>query len=248
MYGVVEEQPTADHFRTAHRAATPPGSPVVVDEVTRVTIQDQLHEVRSCVAGLAGAVQVLTDEHAPMADGSRRRLGSMVVAEMERLQRLVSDPVVEPSRSRSEPPELLDLDELIAGLALLRSAAGQRVFWTSSRTQVRSHRDELVEVLEILLTNAARHAGTPVHLAAVETDGEVCLSVSDAGPGVPDEVRSEIFERGARRPDSPGQGLGLSIARDLVRGLGGTLVLDEDQGRGARFTVVLPAAALGSVA
>ena len=78
--------------------------------------------------------------------------------------------------------------------------------------------------------------------------GNSALSVSDRGPGVPVAFRQQIFERGARRLDSPGQGLGLSIARDLVQDLGGSLVLDVERERGARFDVVLPAIELGGAA
>jgi len=103
-------------------------------------------------------------------------------------------------------------------------------------------------VLNILLVNAARHAGTPVRIDVVDAGGQVSVSVSDRGPGVPVAFRNEIFERGARRQGSPGQGLGLSIARDLVHDLGGTLALDLEREGGARFEVTLPATELGGAA
>ena len=65
---------------------------------------------------------------------------------------------------------------------------------------------------------------------------------------MPAAFRKQIFERGARREDSPGQGLGLSIARDLVQDLGGSLGLDSERERGARFEIVLPAIELGGAA
>jgi len=87
-----------------------------------------------------------------------------------------------------------------------------------------------------------------VRIDVVETGGQVCLSVSDRGPGVPAAFRHEIFERGTCRQDSPGQGLGLSIARTLVHDLGGTLALGSERERGARFEVTLPAIELGGAA
>ena len=208
-------------------------------------IEDQLHAIRSGLAGVAGAMHVLTDQATPVPEDSRRRLESMLVAEIERLQRLVAEPG--PATAAGDVG-LLDLDEVIEGVVLARTTAGQQVLWTPSAHQVRGRRDELVEVLNILLVNAARHAGTPVRIDVVEVQGCVRLSVSDSGPGVPVPFRQEIFERGARREDSPGQGLGLSIARDLVHQLGGTLVLDVERERGARFEVVLPAIELGGAA
>ncbi len=207
-------------------------------------MEDQLHAIRSGLAGLAGAIHVLIGQGATAPEESRMRLEAMLVAEVERLQRLVGEPGSAPDAD----DDLLDLDEVIADVVLARTAAGQQVLWTPSGHQVRGRRDELVEVLNILLVNAARHAGTPVRIDVVGTGGQVRLGVSDRGPGVPVAFRQEIFERGARRADSVGQGLGLSIARDLVEDLGGTLALDDGRERGARFEVVLPAIELGGAA
>lgn len=211
---------------------------------TSGAVEDQLHAVRSGLAGLAGAIHVLVGQGASLPDATRCQLEEMLVAEVARLQRLVAVPGEQPAADA----ELLDLDEVIEAVVLARTSAGQQVLWTPSGHHVRGRRDELVEVLNILLVNAARHAGTPVRVEVVETGGQVRVSVSDHGPGVPVAVRQEIFERGVRRQDSPGQGLGLSIARGLVDDLGGTLALDVERERGARFEVVLPAIELGGAA
>jgi len=212
---------------------------------TSDAFEDQLHAIRSGLAGLAGAIHVLTDEGSVIPESSRQRLESMLVAEVERLQRLVAVPEVE---KHADDTELLDVDSVIEDVVVARTAAGQQVLWSPSGHHVRGRRDELVEVLNILLVNAARHAGTPVRIDVTETAGQVSVSVSDRGPGVPVASRREIFERGARREDSPGQGLGLSIARHLVQDLGGTLALDVERTRGARFEVLLPAIELGGAA
>jgi signal transduction histidine kinase len=208
-------------------------------------IEDQLHAIRAGLAGLAGAVHVLADGGPSISESSRSRLQGMLVAEVERLQRLVAVPG---TQQPTDGVELLDLDRVIEDVALTRTMAGQQVLWSPSGHHVRGRRDELVEVLNILLVNAARHAGTPVRIDVVENGDQVCVSVSDRGPGVPVAIRQEIFERGARRQDSPGQGLGLSIARALVHDLGGTLALAGEREHGARFEVTLPAIELGGAA
>ena len=67
--------------------------------------------------------------------------------------------------------------------------------------------------------------------------------MSDSGPGVTDEDRARIFERfargGGRRSD--GAGLGLSIVRAIAVAHGGEVLLDSVRGRGATFTVAIPA-------
>lgn len=100
-------------------------------------------------------------------------------------------------------------------------------------------------ILSNLVTNALRHGATPIHLIAVgEIGGELQLVVEDAGDGVPEDVRSRIFEefsRSDRSAEMPGSGLGLAIARSYAHAHGGELVLDQNGTRGARFRLVLPA-------
>ena len=101
-------------------------------------------------------------------------------------------------------------------------------------------------ILSNLVTNALRHGATPIHLigAVGEIGGELQLVVEDAGDGVPDDVRSRIFEefsRSDRSAEMPGSGLGLAIARSYAHAHGGELVLDQNGTRGARFRLVLPA-------
>ena len=235
----------AERHQASGRCRAPGARREPAHAATSGAVEDQLHAIRSGLAGLAGAIHVLVGQGASLQESSRQQLEEMLVAEVERLQRLVAVPDTDQPAADAE---LLDLDEVIAAVVLARSSAGQQVLWTPSGHHVRGRRDELVEVLNILLVNAARHAGTPVRVEVVETGGQVRVSVSDRGPGVPVAFRQEIFERGARREDSPGQGLGLSIARGLVRDLGGTLALDVESERGARFDVVLPAIDLGGAA
>jgi signal transduction histidine kinase len=70
----------------------------------------------------------------------------------------------------------------------------------------------------------------------------VLVRVADDGPGVAPEVRRTLFERGVRGTRSSGDGLGLHIARRLIRNQGGDLWLEEcPAGTGACFALVLPA-------
>ena len=97
-------------------------------------------------------------------------------------------------------------------------------------------------IVNILLSNAARHAGEgAVYVDVVAIGGEVEVSVADEGPGVGPEMRSRLFTWGAHGPRSPGQGIGLSAARMLAEDLGGRLALGPTVGRGARFVLTLPA-------
>ena len=76
--------------------------------------------------------------------------------------------------------------------------------------------------------------------------------MADNGPGIAPEHQARIFERfyrvdKARSRELGGTGLGLSIVRHLAEGMGASVSVESQPGRGARFTVVLPAGLRGSV-
>ncbi|MCI0581770.1 MAG: ATP-binding protein [Chloroflexi bacterium] len=109
-------------------------------------------------------------------------------------------------------------------------------------------RDQLDQVLWAVFDNAVKYgAGAPVkaHLRPELATGQLLLTISDGGPGVPDEARASLFERYARGtgPDHPeGTGIGLYVSRELCRAMGGTMSLEAARPNvGAEFTIALPA-------
>ena len=97
----------------------------------------------------------------------------------------------------------------------------------------------LDRVISNLLVNAARHGSPPVVVTAEQRDGHVRISVEDAGPGIPDELRPRMFERFGRGDDVQGSGLGLTIARAYAHAHDGELIY-QPRARGARFELILP--------
>lgn len=225
---------THDTFRAANGSAVVGASQLVAD------CEDRLHAVRSGLAGVAGALHVLAEDRSGLSDDTRHRLQAMLMTEVARLQRLV-----EPER-QSQPAadlEVLDMDRVISDVVLARRLAGQEVAWTPAGHTAWGRHDDLVEVLNILLVNAWRHAGgSPARIQVAETAGTITISVSDDGPGVPAHLSESIFERGVRRTASPGQGLGLAMARELVARFGATLSLVPRGAVGACFCITLAAA------
>jgi signal transduction histidine kinase len=100
----------------------------------------------------------------------------------------------------------------------------------------------LDQVLVNLLANAARHApGAPIRVSLGAGGDDAVLSVHDGGPGIPETVRSRIFERFVRMPGSPtGLGLGLFICRQIVEAHGGAIEVQSEPGHGTTFLVRLP--------
>lgn len=197
------------------------------------SLHEQLHEVRSTIAGIAHATRLL--EH-PVEPDTRRRLERTVRAELARLERLLGD-----DASAIDGP--VDLDETLDVLLESHRARGRTIEWNPCGASVEGDRDDVTEVLNILLDNAAKHGGgVPSRVDVSHEAGEVRIAVHDEGPGVPPELRDRIFDWGSRAGTAPGQGIGLHVARRLVTRHGGSLTLADQDARGSAFVVRLPAA------
>ncbi len=95
-----------------------------------------------------------------------------------------------------------------------------------------------------LISNAVRH-GTHVDVRAERVDRMIDVHIDDNGPGIPAEKREEVFRAfhrldPSRNTKTGGIGLGLTVARDIVRGMGGDIVLGESPRGGLRATLRVP--------
>ncbi len=146
------------------------------------------------------------------------------------LRQVVRD-VVEEYRARADMARLtltLDIDESLP-MALCDRA-------------------RCVQILGNLLSNAVKY--TPeggrvtVRARRCVAPDRICIDVADTGPGVPEDKREAIFREYTRlAPErARGVGLGLAISRSLARLMGGDVTVESEPGRGATFTLALPAA------
>lgn len=104
----------------------------------------------------------------------------------------------------------------------------------------------LDQVLTNLLTNAYRYGGDRVQIRAEPSSDEVIVSVTDDGPGVPDDLAPHLFDafaRGTNGKVSEGSGLGLTIVRRLTEAFGGDISYEPATPQGARFVLHLRRAA-----
>jgi signal transduction histidine kinase len=122
------------------------------------------------------------------------------------------------------------------------------VAWHPTGHHVWASRDQLVEVLDLLLDNADRHGGSPIFGLTVERRGaEVDVAVEDQGPGIPPEIAASVLEWGTHGKASNGQGIGLNVAQRLVTGMGGRLRIESVGDLGTRVVVTLPVAEVARV-
>ena len=214
---------------------------------------DVSHELRSPLTTLVAAADVLRRRRSEMPEPARQAV-DLLDADLTRFSRLVTD-LLEISRQEEEPHaedlETVDLD------ALLRAVAAERFAEASvegpgpgpAATVVRGDRRRLRQVLVNLGENAEIHGGGLVRLATSSAGGVVRWEVDDAGPGVPPELREQIFERLDRgglagdRTATPGSGLGLAVVAGHVRRHHGAVRMTARPGGGARAVVEIPRAA-----
>ncbi|WP_324198732.1 sensor histidine kinase [Nocardia amamiensis] len=214
-------------------------------ERQRQFIADAAHELRSPIASLRTQLEV-AQAHPDLLelDG--------LIDDTIRLEHLAADLLLLARLDAGEQPrsDRVDLTALVPDelahrvgdrLAVDVAVPDEPIMVTGSRTQ-------LARVLGNLVDNAQRHAKSSVRVAVEpSSDGQVLLTVTDDGPGVPPNDRDRVFQRfvrldDARTRDEGGAGLGLAIVRDVVEHHGGTIHVTDGVAGGAHFVVTLPAA------
>lgn len=108
--------------------------------------------------------------------------------------------------------------------------------------------DKLMHIISNLLSNALKFTQLSGHIEVTTSmtgDGRFELRVSDNGTGIPEDFMPHVFDRFSRVEESsgnanPGSGLGLALAKELVRLLDGTITVESVLGEGTEFTVTLP--------
>ncbi|MCK6426784.1 MAG: ATP-binding protein [Burkholderiaceae bacterium] len=213
------------------------------------------HELRTPLTSIRALSEMMRDDPDMPAEDRQRFLG-IVVAETERLSRLVNQ-VLDMAKIESGHAEWhnseVDLCRLIERAAqttaeLFRERGARLELDLPAQVRpVVADEDRLIQVLMNLLSNASkfvpRGAGQ-VRLSLVTDARGLTVRVRDNGPGVPAAQRELIFERfrqggdAANRPQ--GTGLGLPISRQIVEHFGGRMWLEDDDGQGACFAFTLP--------
>ncbi len=215
---------------------------------------DAAHELRTPLTILKGQLGVTLSRPRSPAEYERTLRG--LEQEVDRLIRLSTDLLflsrLDQGRVfwRREPMNLSDLlhvaVEQIGALAAEKdvalSDAVEEALW------VRGDQDHLIRLFLNLLDNALKYtpAGGKVQVMGRRAGAWVEVAVRDSGPGIPAEALPHLFDRffrvdADRSRRTGGAGLGLAIAREIVRRHGGTLTVQSREGEGTTFIVRLPA-------
>ncbi len=221
---------------------------------------DVAHEIKNPLTSLRSAVETVARVEDP---GQQKKLMSIILDDVQRLDRLISDISdasrldAELSRAEIDP---VDIGDLLRALVAVQEA-GERADAPRFRLDVLDHQDlsvpgiegRLGQVFRNLISNAVTFSppGGTIRLAAQRQGGDVVVSVSDEGPGIPEGKLEAVFqrfytERPAGEKFGTHSGLGLSISKQIVDAHGGSIRAENrydesDRVCGACFTVRLPA-------
>lgn len=223
------------------------------EQKVRQFVADASHELRTPLASIRGYAELTRRAPHELPTDVTRSLGR-IESEATRMTSLVEDLLL---LARLDEGRELDRDPVDLSMLLIDAlsdahAAGPAHSWSivlpEEPVEVIGDQPRLHQVVTNLLANARVHTpeGTKVvaELAVDEAAGRAIISVKDDGPGIPEELRSTLFERFARGDSSRNRatgstGLGLAIVSAVVEAHGGALSVESEPGNTV-FSVSLP--------
>ncbi len=215
------------------------------------------HDLRTPLVAILGATTSLRDYWEKFDDAARKDLFSTIEEEADRLNRFVQNlldmtQLVAGGLSLKRAP--VDPQDLIgAALSMLRKSIGQRPLRLEVPDDVPALDGDfaiLERVLVNIIDNACKYAppDQPITITARRTENAVRITVTDRGPGIPENERERVFDMfyrvktGATAPAS-GAGLGLAICRGFIEAHGGSITAQPGpEGVGTQIVLRLPVA------
>jgi len=209
------------------------------------------HELKTPLTSIRMYAELLTSGRVEDPSKTQTYL-SIIVSETGRLTRLINN-VLDFSKleqgKKTYRYKIFEMDRFLSRIIKTHSIRIQNkgleiiTRIEAAGFTVRTDPDAMEQVVLNLIDNALKYAGGGKFIKFVlkKSDGFIILSISDDGPGIPRAQQERIFEKFYRADNSltstqPGSGLGLSIARQILRDLEGDLCLEHASGNGSCFT------------
>lgn len=223
-----------------------------IDETKEEFYATLSHELRSPLTSVREAAHLLRDGIPGELNAKQARLVTVIGNSTDRLLRLVNQ-MLELSRLRAGvlplTRERVDMGRIVSraveelrpqaeegGVALTRETTGDQF-------EARGDEDRLVQVVVNLVANAVRFTprGGRVTVRVIDAGPEIEIQVEDTGVGIPAAALPRIFDSWRQaHSDRGGTGLGLAVVRGVVLAHGGRVTVESQEGKGSRFTVLLP--------
>lgn len=221
------------------------------DEIKTTFLTAVSHDIRTPLSAILGNALTLEEgDRLGITDEERKQLTHSLAAKARRLNTIVTDLLDTERLARGvvEPK----LQEIAVGrlVSLLvwdsETMAGRQVHMDTRSVTAWVDPQMISRIVENLLMNAARHTPpeSQVWVKVVPEDGNVLIAVEDDGPGLPEEHRESIFQPFEHGPmtsvHNPGVGVGLSLVAKFAELHGGRVWVEEREGGGASFKVLIP--------
>ncbi len=216
-------------------------------EQQQAFVANASHELRTPLAVIRAEAELAGRQ---LKQGEAKQLIGGVLQDVDGMTTLVEDLLMlsrldaRALKFEKKPVELSNVfDEMVEKGTHLVKKKGVRLQSVATSEVVLADPARLAQVLWILVDNALQHTrkGHGITLNAGRIGGRVHVQVSDTGEGIPPEDLRHVFERfyKSNRAEVQGAGLGLSIAKGLVEGMGGKIDIQSQVGRGTTATVTL---------
>jgi two-component system, NtrC family, sensor kinase len=204
------------------------------------------HDIRNPLQSMIGEIYLLKSELTQMPENEIKNNVSESFEIIEKnilyINKIVSD-LQDYARTLKPEFSLLDLSYVFAEVLKNTKIPDNIVLSTdfSGQLTLRSDPTFLQRMLTNLMTNAvqAMPEGGKLEVEVCRKGQKICITVSDTGVGIPEEVKSKIFSP-MFTTKSKGQGLGLSVVKRLAEALGGSIRFESEEGKGTKFIIELP--------
>ncbi|MSV28263.1 MAG: HAMP domain-containing protein [Bryobacterales bacterium] len=206
-----------------------------------------VHDLRNPLAAIYGGAEMMVDSE--LTPPQVKRLAGNIYRASRRIQELLQD-LVDVSRGKTAGAELCRIRDVISAAveAVSHTAGTQGVQIILQDTpldiEVPMERARVERVLVNLMGNAleAMPGGGKICVSARLEEGSVRIDVADDGPGISPEIRERLFQPFVTHGKKSGLGLGLALSRQTVIDHSGEIWVESEPGKGARFSIRLPAA------
>jgi signal transduction histidine kinase len=211
-------------------------------------VSDASHELRTPLAAIRGHVTLLKrrwHEHPEIVDDSL----SYIDEESMRMKRLIEELLlISRGTHLKRDEECFDLNEFTdRTVREIQPALTQQVsFERGQALMITSDKNALHHILIAFLENAGKYApaDTKISVALTQNEDEIDLTITDEGPGIPDDEKEKVFERfyrvdKSRSSEIPGTGLGLSIAKQYAELNKAEAFVTDNQPKGSIFHLKL---------
>lgn len=223
------------------------------DELKTALLNAVSHDLKTPLVSIMASSGALLQREVVWSDQERHDFVEAIDQEVRRLNRLVGN-LLDLSRIESgyvRPDKgWYDLgflvDEVLGRLRWLTAGHQVEVDIPDNLPPIPLGYTEIDQVLSNLIENAVKYStpGTEIDITAEKQGGEVKVVVADRGPGIPDSAMTQLFEPFFRVPHGTsgprGTGVGLAVAKGLVRAHGGRIWAENRRAGGAAFVFTLP--------